>query len=166
MDFFLYADILSEKLQHSIAVGDAGKDTLGVNRSERLQRKIRGYDRGFLINQTFVNTGKKFRVHKGVSQFGSQIVNNQEITVVDMFCGICSLSISVKTFVSKILKKFLCGKIYHGMGSIQQFFGNTVREKRLAHTGIAIEEQIGKSLVKLTDKPVADLCYTMNTFQR
>ena len=82
-----------------------------------------------------------------------------------MVCGTGCLSIPVKTLISKSLKKLLRGKINDGMGGIQQFFGNTVRQECLAHAGITVKEQIGKSLVKVTDKPVADLCYSMNTFQ-
>ena len=52
------------------------------------------------------------------------------------------------------------------MSGIQQFLCNTVGEECLSNTGIAVKEQIGKSLIKITDKLVTDIGYTMNALQR
>ena len=59
-----------------------------------------------------------------------------------------------KCVVLKNVHKMKSGQINHGMRGIQQFSGNAIRQKSLAHAGVTVKEKIPGLLIEMINEIV------------
>ena len=105
----------------------------------------------------FVDAGKKLCGNKGVGVFTAKIVNDQQIAVINIFCLLSGIHITlVKFCLRKSVKKLRRGKIDDRIFPLHNFAGNAGGQIGLSHADTAVEEEILKFLSESVDKTMAD----------
>ena len=91
---------------------------------------------------SLVQTGEQLGCHKSIGHLRAEVINDQQITVVDILVesGEGFLSPGVKSITRKGIIYPGSTELDHGMPALQQFTGDASRQKAFASTYCTIKE--------------------------
>ena len=123
-------------MQNGEAVRNPGENSFRIDRRDIKQLQVCGDQRRFLFADPLVKADKKLGSCEMVRQFCAEVIDDQQVAVKNIAVALRSLWIFGKGFLRQKVKQVVRGKINHRMSGVQQFFGYTVRQKRLSHAGV------------------------------
>ena len=146
----MYTNIVSNKFYHSVTAGNAGENPFRVGVGKLFQRQVGGNQGGFPAGNPLVDAQKQLRRNKRVGQFGSQVIDDQKVTVAQIFFqhGICALVGPGECAFGQLIEEIEGGEIDHAVGAVDQFFGDTVGEKGFSYSRVSVEKQVGERSIK------------------
>ena len=146
------SDVISNKLDHGVVAGDTGKDSFGVSIQKILHGQVCGNDSCLFIHDTLIDAAEKLGRHKAVGELCTQVINDEQITVIDKRSHICRLDILLKCILRQQVKKIESTEIQDKKGAVQKLFSDTVGKVSLSHTSISIYHKIIEFFPKAVDE--------------